>query len=390
MTAATAQTALVIVGSGLGGYTLAREHRKLAPSAKITVITADGGEVYSKPMLSNAFAQGKAPAGLVQKPGEQMAREQDLTLMTRTRVTAIDRAAKAVTVVNGDGVVSQVAYDRLVLAWGADPRPFAAPGSETAAVHTVNDLDDYGRWRTDLGPSDRLLIIGAGLVGSEFANDLSGAGHAVTLVDPGPWPLGRLAPEQVGKALGQAMSEKGMTLHMGRSVVRMEAGRAWLDDGAEIAFDHALSAIGLAPRTRLAAEAGLAVDRGIVVDRLLRTSDPSIYALGDCAQTPAGPLPFVAPLMAEAKALAATLAGTPTPLALPALPVVVKTPCLPVAVCPPAPGAAGAWVVEGAGRDLKAMFVDAQGRALGFALTGSFAAKRQALGKTMPDLLAVA
>lgn len=390
MTAATAQTALVIVGSGLGGYTLAREHRKLAPSAKITVITADGGEVYSKPMLSNAFAQGKAPAGLVQKPGEQMAREQGLTLMTRTRVTAIDRAAKAVTVVDGDGVVSQVAYGQLVLAWGADPRPFAAPGSETAAVHTVNDLDDYGRWRTALGPSDRLLIIGAGLVGSEFANDLSGAGHAVTLVDPGPWPLGRLAPEQVGKALGQAMSEKGMTLHMGRSVVRMEAGRAWLDDGAEIAFDHALSAIGLAPRTRLAVEAGLAVDRGIVVDRLLRTSDPSIYALGDCAQTPAGPLPFVAPLMAEAKALAATLAGTPTPLVLPALPVVVKTPCLPVAVCPPAPGAAGAWAVEGAGRDLKAMFVDAQGRALGFALTGSFAAERQALGKIMPDLLAAA
>jgi rubredoxin-NAD+ reductase len=378
---------VVIIGSGLSGYSLAREFRKLAPDTPVTVITADGGEVYSKPMLSNAFAQGKTPAGLVQKPGSQMAAELRLTLMARTRVTAIDRAAKHVAVTDADGIAAHVPYNRLVLAWGADPRPFAAPGSDGVAVHSVNDLDDYGRWRQSLGDAGRILIIGAGLVGSEFADDLSGAGHRVTLVDPGPWPLGRLAPEQVGKALGAAMADVGMTLHMGRSIARLETGRAWLADGAEIVFDRALSAIGLVPRTKLAADAGLAVDRGIVVDRLLQTSDPDIYAMGDCSQTPAGPLPFVAPLMAEAKALAATLAGTPTPLVLPALPVVVKTPCLPTAVCPPAPGASGTWVVEGTGRDLKALFVDAQGKALGFALTGGFAQERQSLGKTMPELL---
>lgn len=375
---------VVIVGSGLSGYTLAREYRKLAPAQKITVITADGGEVYAKPMLSNALAQGKDAGSLVQKSGQQMAQEQKLTLLTKTRVTGIDPKAKTVSV--GDGKES-VPYDHLVLALGADARPFQAPGSETVTVHSVNDLADYAQWRQVLGTKDRVLMIGAGLVGSEFANDLSIAGHLVTLVDPGPWPLGRLAPAQVGEALGRAMTQQGMVLHMGRSIARLEPGLATLDDGVTIAFDHVLSAIGLVPRTQLAEAAGLRVERGIVVDRWLRTSDADIYALGDCAVSDAGPLPFVAPLMAEAKALAATLAGTPTKLVLPALPVVVKTPCLPLAVCPPQAGVAGAWVVEGEGQDLKAQYLSEQGSALGFALTGSYAGERQTLGRTMPDLL---
>lgn len=377
---------LVIVGSGLAGYTLAREHRKLAPARKITVITVDGGEVYAKPMLSNAFAQGKDAGGLVQKSGEQMAQEQRLTLLTKTRVAAIDAKAKTLSLAHGQGTLS-LPYDQLALALGADARPFQAPGSETVTVYSVNDLADYAKWRQVLGTQDRILMIGAGLVGSEFANDLAIAGHRVALVDPGPWPLGRLAPAEVGAALGRAMAQQGMALHMGRNIARLEPGLATLDDGAAIAFDHALSAIGLAPRTELAEAAGLTVERGIVVDRWLRTSDPDIYALGDCAISDAGPLPFVAPLMAEAKALAATLAGTPTKLALPALPVVVKTPCLPLVVCPPQAGSAGRWVVEGEGQNLKAQYISEQGAALGFALTGAYANERQALGRAMPDLL---
>lgn len=386
MTAA-APSGVVILGSGLGGYTLARELRKLAPQTAITVVTADGGESYSKPMLSAAFAQGKDIAALVQKSAEQMAADLSATVLTRHRVASIDRVAKTLVVRQPDGGESTLGYTKLVLAIGADPRPYWVEGCEDANVQTVNDLDDYARWRAALKPGARVLLVGAGLIGSEFANDLTGAGYHVTVVDPAPWPLGRLLPQALGEEMARALGAAGITLHLGRSVAYWRGGKAALDDGTMIAYDQALSAIGLVPRTRLAHEAGLKVERGIVVDRMLRTSDPDIFALGDCAETPAGPLPFVLPLMAEAKALAATLAGTETELKLPALPVVVKTPALPMVVCPPAPGAAGDWVIEGEGRDRKALFLAPDGKPLGFALSGSRAGERQSLAKEMPDLL---
>jgi len=378
---------VVILGSGLGGYTLARELRKQAPATPITIVTADGGEAYSKPMLSNALAQGKDLAGLVQKSASQMAAELSATVLARHLVTTIDRTAKTVRVAGPDGESLRLPYGQLVLALGADPRPYTVPGSDQVKVHAVNDLDDYAAWRGGLGRGGRVLLIGAGLIGCEFANDLLGAGTGVSLVDPFAWPLGRLLPEALGQTLARRLSETGASLHLGRSVAKLEPGLATLDDGSTIAFDRVLSAIGLLPRVALAREAGLVVERGVVVDRLLRTSDPDIFALGDCAQTEAGPLPFVLPLMAEARALAATLAGKETMLSLPALPVVVKTPCLPLAVCPPPPGATGQWRLEGEGVDIKAIFEGAEGQPLGFALAGKLVAERQALGKLMPAVL---
>ena len=374
---------LVILGSGLAGYSLAREFRKLDRQTPVTVITADGGEVYSKPMLSAAFSQGKTVATLAPKSAETLAAELAITVLTRRRVTAIDRAAGTVSMGK-----EAIRYTKLVLAVGADPRPYRVEGSDRVTVHSVNDLDDYAVWRDRLeGGPKRVLLIGAGLIGCEFADDLTAGGHRVSLVDPFAWPLGRLLPEELGRDLAAALGDRGIAIHLGRSVASLAPGEARLDDGSRIGFDLALSAIGLVPRIDLAKACGLTVDRGIVVDRLLASSDPDIYALGDCAQTAAGPLPFVLPLMAEAKALAATLAGTPTPLALPALPVVVKTPSLPVAVNPPPPGAAGAWTISGDGRDRVALFHAPDGRALGFALTGTAVTQRQALAKEMPDLL---
>ncbi len=369
---------LIIIGSGLAGYGLAREFRKRDAQTPVTIITADGGEAYTKPMLSNALSQNKTDSDLVQKSPEQVQSELSVQIRTRANVTEIDRAAKMVTV-NGQ----KESYDRLVLAMGADPRPTGLGDT----VATVNDLDDFRVWRQKLAQPSRILLIGAGLVGCEFANDLTSAGHQVILVDPAPWPLGRLLPEPVGQALASALTGIGVSLHLGASVAELGDGKAVLKDGAVIEFDHALSAIGLIPRTALAKEAGLLVDKGIVVDGWLRSSDPSIYALGDCAQSPAGLLPFVMPLMIEARTLADVLTGTETPLRLPAMPVVVKTPCLPLAVCPPAPGAAGTWGVEGEGRDLKALFVSPDGIELGFALSGKRAAERQALAKSMPTVL---
>lgn len=382
---------LVVVGSGLAGYTLAREFRKLDKTTPVTIVTADGGEVYSKPMLSNAFAQNKTAADLVQKTADQARAELDIAVLVRSRVEAIDRPGRTLMVRSAADALFRLGYDKLALALGADPRPYAVPGSDGAPLLSVNDLDGYDRWRRALADGKRVLLIGAGLIGCEFANDLAGAGFAVTLVDPSPWPLGRLLPEPVGRLMAGSLRNAGLTLHLGRAVARMEqvarGWRAMLDDGTAVDFDLALSAIGLAPRTALAEAAGLAVDRGIAVDGWLRSSDPDIHALGDCAATSAGPLPFVLPLMAQARSLAKTLTGQATTLQLPALPVMVKTPCLPMALCSPPPGSAGRWETEGDGADLIARFVAEDGRLLGFVVTGAKVGQRQALAKGLPDLI---
>lgn len=385
------QAPLVIVGSGLAGYSVVKEVRKYNTEIPILVITADGGEAYSKPMLSNAFARHHQPDDMIQKTADQMANELDIEIRTHCKVNAIDREQQAVEIEDVDSSVC-VDYDRLVLALGADPRVFPAPGSERVGITTVNDLDDYRRWRSKIGNSGRVLLIGAGLIGCEFANDLIVAGFDVFMVDPAPWPLGRLLPKQVGEALLSALNEQGCTAYMGRTVSSYkqfdEGFIAVLDDETEVSFDFALSAVGLSPRTDLAKAAGLEVDAGIQIDRLMQTSDPNIYALGDCAQPEVGPLPFIAPLLAQARSLGATLCGKPTYLELPALPVVVKTPAFPLVVCPPPANTDGAWQVDSDNKGSIALYKDADGNELGFVLAGDRTAEQQQLAKSMPPLLA--
>lgn len=391
MSAKSNTNGIVIIGSGMAGYTLARELRKHDQDIPVTIVTADDGAMYSKPMLSNAMAQNKPFDALVQKDAPSAAQSLGITVRAHQRVTGIDRDRRQVHLENNGGRET-LDYGKLVLATGASPRPYRVPGDEARPIATVNSLGDYRRWRTELNEGDKVLLVGAGLIGVEFANDLAVAGHEVSVVDPASQPLGRLLPEALGGVMAQALTDTGVEVLTRHTVAAIKPydGRhvAVLDDGREVPFDKALSAIGLVPNTELAANAGLTVEQGIKVDDTLATSDSDIFALGDCAQTQAGVLPFVLPLMAQARALAQTLAGTPTVLSLPALPVVVKTPALPVVVCPPAPGADGEWHVDGSGRDLRAVFRDPAGQALGFALTGSQSKARQTLAKDMPDLIA--
>ncbi|MCZ7654666.1 MAG: FAD-dependent oxidoreductase [Rhodocyclaceae bacterium] len=179
-------------------------------------------------------------------------------------------------------------YSRLVLALGADPIRLALAGDAADAVLSVNDLADYARFREALKEARGVAILGAGLIGCEFANDLAAAGHAVTVLDPAAWPLASLLPQPAGEALLSPLAALGVSWRLGRAVKAVDRDgsgfRLTLDNGDRVDADLVLSAVGLRPRIALAKEAGLAVNRGILADALLRTSDADIFALGDCAE----------------------------------------------------------------------------------------------------------
>ncbi len=373
---------IVIVGSGLAGYTLLKEIRKRDTATPVTLVTADDGAFYSKPNLSNALAAGKTAAALAGAGADKMAADQNATVLTHTRVTAIDTAGQRIRTDHGE-----LAYGKLVLALGADPIPHGLAGDGAGAVLAVNDLADYAAFRGAIDGRRRVTVLGGGLIGCEFANDLAHAGFAVDVVHLGGWPLERLLPVEAGQRLADSLAALGVNWHFGRiakSVERAAEGYGVrLDNGETIATDVVLSAIGLRPRTQLAQAGGIAVRRGIQTNRLLETSAPNVYAMGDCAEVDGLNLPYVQPLMVQARSLAATLTGTSTPVAYPAMPVMVKTPAHPVAVLPPKLGASGGWKVECGDTGICALHVDDNGRLQGFALTGSETGRRNTLVKEL-------
>lgn len=373
---------IVIIGSGLAGWTIARELRKLDKISPLTLITADAGDFYSKPMLSNALASGKQPAQLINTPAETMSQQLDVSLLRNTRVSAIDAGAQRIE--TGAGPRK---YAKLVLALGADPVRLPLEGDAAGEVMSVNDLQDYARFRESVEGRKRIALIGAGLIGCEFANDLAGAGYRVSVIDPTGYPLSSLLPERAGRRMIAPLQAAGVAWHFGESVSAVSKAqgsyRLTLKGGGSVEADAVLSAVGLRPRTALAQAAGLAVNRGIVADAQLRTSDPDIFALGDCAEYSGRVLPYVLPIMHASRALAQTLAGKPAEVTFPPMPVIVKTPACPVVVQPVARDAAGDWQAEEDERGLKMSFTDPQGRLLGFALTEERIHERAALTKLL-------
>ena len=376
---------IVIVGAGRAAYSVARELRKLDKSTPLLIIAGDAGGAYAKPMLSNAIALGKGAAQLVSHSAEQMAAQLGATVLAHTTVSAIDSAARTVATDKGS-----FGYGKLVLALGAQAIRLPLQGDAAADVLSVNHIDDYAELRArldKLGRPARVAIMGAGLIGCEFADDLLAGGHHVTLVDPNPLPLAALAAPSLSAGLAKAWDGRAVDLRLGttvQAVAHADDGYVVsLADGSSLAADLVLSAVGLRPSIALAQAAQLATRRGIVVDGHGQTSASDIFALGDCAEytTAEGSavLPYVAPLLAAARAIAATLAGTPTPIALKNEAVIVKTPSYKLALSPPPPGTAGTWVDEIDAERTIARFVDCTGALRGFGMSAHTPALRQKL-----------
>ena len=258
------EDAVVIVGSGIAGWTVAEQIRAQDADRSITLITADDGCVYPKPSLSMAIGQGRSADDLIEQSGADKAEALGVTLQANTRVLGIKPKDKRLMTTKGN-----VKYGELVLALGASQRRRAFEGDAADQIMRVNDLTSYRKMREKLasGPQ-HVTLIGAGLIGVEFAEDLHAGGHRVTLLDLGPQLLGRLAPQPVARRLLAALRLHGTEFLPGVSLSALdaegEALRATLSNGESLKTDLVISAMGLVPNIDLAKKAGLDVNRGIV------------------------------------------------------------------------------------------------------------------------------
>lgn len=365
--------AIVIVGAGIAGWTAAEALRQRVPDRPVTLVSACSGDYYSKPVLSVALAKGRGPEQLIEQRGAEKAAELGIGLRTHTRVLGIDTKRKRLSTTRGS-----LPYGDLVLALGASQIRLPLQGDGAAEVLRVNDLASYRAFRERLGASTkRVAIIGAGLIGSEFAEDLTAAGCQVALIDQAERPLAGLLPAALGDALAATLSARGVALYGGAQVQEVaRAGDGYavrLADGTCVEADIVLSAAGLAPIIVPAAKAGIDTGRGIQVDAAtMHASTAHVYALGDCAEVGGEVYAYIEPILRQARTLAAALAGDSEPFqAIPPL-VRVKTPSLPLVVCPPPRNSDGHWhTVAGSAPDCYLEYRDGSGL-VGFALSGSY------------------
>jgi len=381
------ESPIIIVGSGLAGYNVAREFRKLNKEKELIIIADDAADFYSKPMLSNALDKKKTAADLAMFDAEKMAGDLNAKILKHTRVEKIDPSKQTVQTHGND----LFHYSHLVLATGSSCISIPFEGNATDKILSVNDLADYAAFRKAIEGKKSVAIIGAGLIGCEFANDLVLADYDASVIDLSELPLARLLPEQAGQYVKQALSKQGVKWCLGQKTKSIQYNNEMFtiefDDGSTITADVVLSAVGLIPNTQLCQDANIAVNQGIVVNQQLMTSDKNIFALGDCAEVEGLFLPYVMPLMNCARAIAKSLNGELTSVSYPAMPVMVKTPSCPVVVVRPRRDAKGEWAVVESDDGVQATFTDEAGKLKGYALVGKAVEEKQRLTKELPLLL---
>lgn len=318
---------IVIVGSGFAARQLVKNIRKQDATVPLTLIAADSMDEYNKPDLSHVISQNQHADDLTRQTAGEFAEQFNLHLFPHTRVTDIDASARVV-----KSEDNQWRYDKLVLATGASA--FVPPVEGRELMLTLNSQQEYQACETQLRDAQRVMIIGGGLIGTELAMDFCRAGKAVTLVDHAASILSALMPAEVSSRLQHRLTEMGvhgLLKSQLQSLKKTDNGiRATLDGNRSVEVDVVIAATGLRPETALAQRAGAEINRGVKVDSYLQTSQPDIFALGDCAEINGQVLPFLQPIQLSAMYLAKNLLGAGAPLKLPAMLVKVKTPELPL------------------------------------------------------------
>ncbi|MBB4909832.1 FAD-dependent oxidoreductase [Actinophytocola algeriensis] len=302
---------IVIVGYGMAGARLAEEiRRRDTENVAVTVLGAERHPAYNRILLSSVVGGGMTPE-MVRLHDDDWAAKHDIDLRLGTAVTGVDRAARRVAVDDG----STVDYDALVLATGS--RPWLPPteglvvdGVPAPGAVAFRTLDDCEQIVAASRPGAPVAVVGGGLLGLEAARGLASRGNLVTVVHPVGHLMERQLDRGAGAVLAARLATLGIEVRLNVKAARFVPGDGLkLDDGTHVPADLVVVSAGVLPETTLAQDAGLAVERGIVVDDLLRTNDPRVHAIGDCAQHPGTISGLVQPAWEQAAVLADLLTG---------------------------------------------------------------------------------
>ena len=332
---------IVIVGAGRAGWQMAQTLRERDADMLITLVTTCNGDVYDKPLLSVAMARGIAPEKLPREQGIHAANRLNVKLLAHTQAVRVLPASRQLRTSRGT-----LRYSSLVIAHGAQAR--ALPQCPAALCWRINHLQTYAKFRAALvkhgNAPQRIAVVGAGLIGSELANDLALAGHHVTLLDVANRPLAAcLDAAQSAQLLG-AWKALPINFLGGVQVSRVARGVEATDDdstktittecGQTFTVDHIVIAAGLQTPSRLADSAGLMWHNGIDVQaETLATSVPGIYALGDCIAINGQVSRYIEPIGRQAHTLAASILGLAAkPYQQAQIPLRVKTSSMPFTV----------------------------------------------------------
>jgi 3-phenylpropionate/trans-cinnamate dioxygenase ferredoxin reductase subunit len=312
---------LVIVGAGQAGFALAAKLRALKDTRPITMIGAEEVYPYQRPPLSKKYLLGEMSFDRLTFRPDNWFAENDVQVRLSTYVEEIDREKKTVRMQDG----SVLEYETLALTTGSTPRTLPASiGGELKGVYTVRDKRDADRLADEMKAGRRLLIIGGGYIGLEAAAVARHLGLDVTLIEMADRILARVASKETADIIRAIHKERGVVIREKTGLTRLigeddQVRAAELSDGTVIDVDFVIVGIGVTPNDRLAQDCGLDVGNGIIVDEFARTSDPSIFAMGDCALLPWEEgrirLESVQNAVDQAESVAATLAGDAKPYA---------------------------------------------------------------------------
>lgn len=275
---------MVIVGAGEAGARAALAFRKEGYEGPVTLVGEEPHLPYERPPLSKTAmvsADEPRPTTILD---EARCRDAGLVHYPQARVTEIDAAEHRLRL--GDG--RTIPYERLLIATGARARRLSVPGAEHALY--LRSYDDALALRRRLQPGARLVVIGGGFIGLELAASAVQRGAHVTLIEAAPRLLARGVPAEIAERMHDLHTDNGVAIHLGAGVDRIDAAngafRVVMTDGGAIDCDAVIAGVGAVPETALGEAAGLAIDNGIAVDATLKTSDPDIFAAGDCCSFP--------------------------------------------------------------------------------------------------------
>ena len=273
---------IVIAGGGAAGFAAAEMLRRMDYQGDIVMLSDDTASPVDRPNLSKDYLAGSAPEEWVPLRPDSYYAENGIDLRLRTPIGAIDPRAREVVLADG----GTLAYDRLLLATGAEAIRLELPGAAPSDVFTLRSLADSRAIIARAEGSRRVVVIGASFIGLEVAASLRTRGLEVHVVAPEARPLERVMGPQLGDVIRVLHEEKGVHFHLGNTASGFDAGQVTLKDGTRLDADFVVQGVGVRPRVQLAEAAGLALDRGVSVNAHLQTSAPGIYAAGDIARWP--------------------------------------------------------------------------------------------------------